>query len=1580
MKHTTRQWWRAPALILAAFVACGKPTSQPVAPTDTPRAPEVVPAARENRPEIRFSESRHESKPLRSLKPLQPTKGRPDLEIPLLTPAMKRAGAGSQKPNGLSDAPEGGVQTTNPALMPTPTTSFDGNSNADNQAALGFRVSPPDTDGDVGPNHYIQWVNLVFSVYNKAGTKVFGPAAGNTLWQGFTGPCAANNDGDILVRYDQLADRWVLSQFALTSNEGHQCVAVSKTGDPLGAYFLYDFIISTGINDYPKMGVWTDAYYVSFNEFIGNTFTGAFAVGLQREAMLQGLPAASVKFAVKDPTGNDEFITALPANLEGKTAPPAGSPGLFAMAFDEQSFGPTGNTQADHYNIWQFKPNWTNPASSTFTGPVEVASESFDQNLCNFGRACIVQKGTANKVDSIGQFTMSRVIYRNYGDHESLAITHTADINDTDVAGTRWVEIRQPFAAAPTLYQAGTFAPNDGNSRWMGSINMDKDGNLAIGYSTSGPNLFPSVRYAGRLSSDPLGVLGQGEAELVAGGASQTSGSRWGDYSSMAIDESDDCTFWYTTLYYAAGDTSWRTRIGSFSFPTCAAAERGTITGKVTGPAGALSGAKVSAGAFSTTAGADGTFRLLLPAGTYSLTASQFGFLSKTVADVVVANNATVTQNFALEAAAKSKVDGFVYDSFAANWPLYARIEVTAEGAPAQSLFTDPLTGYYSLELLSGTVYSFKVNPLVQGYNVLSQPVVAGPGDVSASFGLSLDLGICNAPGYELTSSPLNVGNENFEGTFPPAGWSVENATTNCGPAGKPNWDTTSIRTNLTGGATKFAVADSDACGVSVQMDASLLTPAIDLSSFKASDSLQVSFKHDFRDLGSQADFDAFNGTAWTNVKQFRGTTFRGPRTETVSTTTLNGNANAKFRWRYVAGYHWWWEIDDVTFAKATCQYRIGGLVVGHVYDGNTNSALNGATVSVAGGSSTKTFATPGDSAQDDGLFLIHLRGAKDVTASQSRYQSVSTRVVPQVNGVLNKNFNLPAGRLTVAPTTLQSRVTFGETGNTTLALNNNGGANAAYNFIEIEAPPALIPNGPFSPGGRRTSPKVLDALDGQGVRIPFDPLKVPTLFAGEVTGGFATGLAGAWGIGFNSQSNDLWLGNIAGLMGDNKAYKFSTNGVNSNETVDFTSYANSFAADMAYNSRTGTFWQVNVGGDNCVHEFSPSTKLVTGKKICPAFGTSERGLAYDPITDTYYAGSWNDGIVHQFDTTGRLLRSVQVQVNVSGLAYNPVTQHLFALNNDAADRPDVVVLNAADGLKPIGQFKITSGSTPAFAANEQAGLEIDCSGKLFAVNQVQKRVFVANSGEAASCAGGIPWLSTAPSQGTVPTLGTVNSTVTFDSRNIVPGFRRAQLLVDTDTPYALAPVAVYFTAAFKDVAAGYYADAAIHGLTGARITVCCGGAKFCPDAALTRAVMSVVLLRSKRGADYRPPAATGIVFDDVQPETFAADFIEEAARAGISTGCGAGKFCPESAVLRKEMAVFLLRAIEGASYMPPAATGIFSDVDDDPFKPWIDEIARRGYSIGCGGTNFCPGQPLTRAEMAVWLVKAFNFATLPPQ
>src|SRR6266568_2940072 len=282
----------------------------------------------------------------------------------------------------------------NPAVKfdTSPLLTFEGTSDADNQALDGFRTVPPDTNGDVGPNHYVQWNNLVFEVFDKNGNTVLGPLPGNTLFAGFGGPCEATNDGDPNVVYDQLADRWVLTQFAI--NEGTQCVAVSQTGDPTGAYFRYAFVVAPGaINEYPKIGVWPDGYYASFRKFPNFEMVGA---SFERDKMLQGLPAQEVLFPITAPAGpgcvgaGDCYEGVLPSHLEGMTPPPSGSPNYFLMSFDDEAFSTTPVPGQDSYKLWKFHVDWSSPSSSTFTGPTTIPATEMDINLCNFS-PCVPQ-------------------------------------------------------------------------------------------------------------------------------------------------------------------------------------------------------------------------------------------------------------------------------------------------------------------------------------------------------------------------------------------------------------------------------------------------------------------------------------------------------------------------------------------------------------------------------------------------------------------------------------------------------------------------------------------------------------------------------------------------------------------------------------------------------------------------------------------------------------------------------------------------------------------------------------------------------------------------------------------------------------------------------------------------------------------------------------------------------------------------------------------------------------------------------------------------------------------------------------
>jgi hypothetical protein len=483
------------------------------------------------------------SRPLRTIAPIAPKTRREapeNRQIPGLGPLAPAI-----------QAPDPVVQTSAPTTRMPASTSFDGLANSDNS----LNVVPPDTDGDVGPNHYVEFVNLAFAVYSKTGTRLYGPADGSTLWSGFGGPCQLDNDGDPVVLYDPISNRWLLSQFALPnypSGPYYQCLAVSTTSDPTGSYNRYAFKFSdTKMNDYPKFGVWPDGYYMSAVQFTNaSSYAGTGAVVFDRAKMVAGLPATAVSFDLGSSTN-----PMLPSDLDGSTPPPAGSPNYFGELVD-------GST-TDRLKVWAFHADWTTPANSTFTLRDNLTTAAFDTGISWVDEP----SGYTQWLDAIADRPMYRFAYRNFGTRESLVMNHT--VNVSGHAGVRWYELRK--TATPwTIFQQGTFSPSS-DSRWMGSIAMDQGGNIAVGYSVSSTTVNPAIRYAGRLAGDPAGALSQGEATLKVGGGIETDFSgRWGDYSSMSVDPSDDCTFWYANEYFAStSDRGWRTRIGSFKFPGC---------------------------------------------------------------------------------------------------------------------------------------------------------------------------------------------------------------------------------------------------------------------------------------------------------------------------------------------------------------------------------------------------------------------------------------------------------------------------------------------------------------------------------------------------------------------------------------------------------------------------------------------------------------------------------------------------------------------------------------------------------------------------------------------------------------------------------------------------------------------------------------------------------------------------------------------------------------------------------------------------------------------------------------------------
>ena len=429
------------------------------------------------------------------------------------------------------------------------------------QSDYNFTVqyAPPDTVGAVGATQYVQWVNTCFAVFDKAtGVIAAGfPKPGNSPWAGFGGGCQTNNDGDPIVQYDKLANRWILTQFSVSTTPYLQCVAVSTTPDATGTYYRYAFSYgNTQFNDYPKMGVWPDGYYISYNIFNNaQTFAGSKVCAFDRAKMLAGDPTATQQcFQLSTSYGG-----LLPSDLDGTTAPPLGSPNFF------MNFG------ANSLNLWKFHADFANAANATFTGPTNIPVAAFNA-ACSGGGACIPQPGTSNKLDSLADRLMYRLAYRNRGAVESLLVNHSVAVGTNkknQVTSVRWYEVRTPNSA-PAVYQQGTLGTTDGIHRWMGSIAMDKPGNIALGYSASSSSVNPGIRYTGRLATDVLGTM-QTETIIQPGGGSQTGTlHRWGDYSAMTVDPVDDCTFWYTTEYLkASGSFNWSTRIASFKFSGC---------------------------------------------------------------------------------------------------------------------------------------------------------------------------------------------------------------------------------------------------------------------------------------------------------------------------------------------------------------------------------------------------------------------------------------------------------------------------------------------------------------------------------------------------------------------------------------------------------------------------------------------------------------------------------------------------------------------------------------------------------------------------------------------------------------------------------------------------------------------------------------------------------------------------------------------------------------------------------------------------------------------------------------------------
>jgi len=468
-----------------------------------------------------------------------------------------------------------------PTTIPSTQANFEGLSNQANFNIFGFRVNPPDPNGEVGPNNYVEMINLVFGVYDKSGNLLLGPVDTGTLWSGFEVPDCTDPSGDPVVMYDQFMDRWILSQFTTAGPEYWNCVAVSTTSDPTGSYYRYAFSTGPNFPDYPKYGNWTDSYVITTREFGPTVEYGIGVYGLEKNKMVNGEPARSVRFFID---GNDPALLPLvgdgllPADVDGKQKPKTDT--SIPIIGTQDDGGGYGGT-FDALNIWDLNVKWRSTPIATLSLNTQIPTAPFDSLFpcAPTARDCLPQPGITDPnqyldILSYRQRPTFRLAYRNFKNYETLVTNQSVEATP-GVAGVRWYEIRR-VGGTYSLQQQGTFAPNDGVHRWMGSIAQDKKGDMGLGYSVvNGTTVYPGIRYTGRLAGDPAGQMTLGEGTIMDGsGVQRTTNSRWGDYTDLTVDPVDDCTFWYVNEYYTlAGQISstagWQTRIASFKLPGC---------------------------------------------------------------------------------------------------------------------------------------------------------------------------------------------------------------------------------------------------------------------------------------------------------------------------------------------------------------------------------------------------------------------------------------------------------------------------------------------------------------------------------------------------------------------------------------------------------------------------------------------------------------------------------------------------------------------------------------------------------------------------------------------------------------------------------------------------------------------------------------------------------------------------------------------------------------------------------------------------------------------------------------------------
>ena len=1259
--------------------------------------------------------------------------------------------------------------------MPAPILNFDGIP----FPGVNCNCAPPDTNGEVGLTQYVQLVNEGIQVFDKTtGNSVLGPVAISTLWTGFGGACENGGAGDPVVVYDQLANRWVVTQFA-TPTGGlpitDQCIAVSTSSDATGAYFRYGFHMTDDFYDYPKFGVWPDAYYASANIFnpSGTAFLGPQAFAFDRIAMLAGNPTTFLA-APRGASTDDSYM---PADLDGLNPPPAGAPNPFL------SVGVLPTWPLHHFHV-----DFANPGNSTFTLAGTLTHAPFTTLAQN-----VPQLGTGDTLDSLADRGMFRNAYRNFGDHEALVGNIT--VSSGSVAGVRWFEVTNVTSGTPSFVQESTYQP-DSTWRWMGSASMDGDGNLALGFSASDATIHPQIRYAGRLATDPPSTLAQGETHLFDGTGSQLDTvSRWGDYSDMTVDPVDDCTFWYTQEYYSVDSSfNWNTRIGNFKFPTCTTAPSGTLQGTVTDSSNSnpIAGAQISVAPIgaSTATDANGNYSLTLPVGSYDVTASAFGYSSQSATGVAINDGATTVQDFALTPAPSHTVSGHVSG---AGTPI-ENATVTILGTPISPATTDA-TGFYSFASVPEGTYN--VIAAAGGCNDPLTLQLVVNGDETLDFSLpprSDSFGyFCQivTPAYtEGTTSLALSGDDNVVQVSLPFAFSFYGQT----------YNSAFVATN---GYLNFLAANSIFTNSAIPSNGApngAIYPFWDdmfvgTGSTMWTDELQSPHRflvewrnvHFFGDTTRRVDFEVILYETGQILTQYRNIAADGRERGNSATLGIeNESGTVALQYSFNAA-----SINSPDFAVL---YRLppSGFVEGTVTDYNDNLPLAGATIKALQNNSTVRQTTT----DANGFYRLQVPvGAYTIEASANNYTTGSANVSVAEDQTVTQDFALMTARGGVAPTSLQFIVPAGQTRTKALVLSNTGSADLTWEIREAGGAPVttsstfgLTRNPAYDPNSRTT----------QGLYTVATPSGwSPTLPGDVLTSWPPTGLSLAWGVGY---TGNVWLSDIPTA---NNNVEFNVSGAPSGRSWH-ASWAGAWPGDMAYDAGRGLICQVNVGGDNGIYCWDPNTGTVASSITgsFPWTGISQRGLAYRPDDDTFYIGGWNQGILYHVkglsypDKGAVISQCSPPDGNISGLAWNPAFGIVWAATNSPTDTIYELNPDTCTVLSTLPH------PNPFFNG---AGLEMDQAGNLWMISQSPNTVYLVESGVPAFT--DVPWLSEAPTSGTLPpNNGTQIIQVQVNTAGLQPGVYNATIFINTNSgrePILRVPVSLIVPAYYQGVNAG---------------------------------------------------------------------------------------------------------------------------------------------------------------------------------